>query len=96
LFHELAHVVLGHTDKEQKQQDGPELTRSTREIEAEAVSYIVAAALDMPGAEDSRGYLAHWRNGQSVEETTARRIFKAADAILRAGRDKTSDDDAQE
>lgn len=92
LFHEIAHVVLGHTDQEQRQTDGPELTRSTREVEAEAVSYIVAAALDLDGAEDSRGYLAHWRHGDAIEETTARRIFKGADQILRAGRETTAAD----
>jgi antirestriction factor ArdC-like protein/uncharacterized protein DUF955 len=86
LFHELAHVVLGHTDQQQHQTDGPELTRSTREVEAEGTAYLVAAALDLPGAEDSRGYLNHWRREQPVDEPTARRIFKTADTILRAGR----------
>jgi hypothetical protein len=85
LFHELAHVVLGHTTAEQ-QQDGPQPTQSAREVEAEGTAYLVAAALDLPGAEDSRGYLRHWRRDQPVDEASARRIFKAADQILRAGR----------
>ena len=84
LFHELAHVVLGHTENEQ-QLDGPLLTRSAREVEAEGTAYLIAAALDLPGAEDSRGYMRHWRRDQPVDEATARRIFKAADQILRAG-----------
>lgn len=88
LFHELAHVVLGHTDTEQ-QHDGPELTRNVREVEAEGTAYLVAAALDLPGAEDSRGYLAHWRASQPIDDATARRIFKAADQILKAGREAT-------
>lgn len=95
LFHELAHVVLGHTDHEQ-QQDGPQLTRSAREVEAEGTAYLVAAALELSGAEDSRGYLNHWRAGQPIDDTTARRIFKAADQILRAGREQTTPDSEAE
>ena len=95
LFHELAHVVLGHTTSEQ-QQDGPQLTRSAREVEAEGTAYLVAAALDLPGAEDSRGYLQHWRRDQPSDEATARRIFKAADQILRAGRPVTAEAEDKE
>jgi hypothetical protein len=57
------------------------------EVEAEATAYLVGEALGLAGAEDSRGYVQHYlRKGARIEEATARRIYKAADAILHAGR----------
>jgi hypothetical protein len=48
---------------------------------------LVCAALGLEGLEDSRGYIQHWMGtGAEIPEDSARRIFKAADAILRAGR----------
>ena len=43
-------------------------------------------ALNQPGLEDCRGYIQHWLKGATIPERSAQRIFKAADAILRAGR----------
>jgi antirestriction protein ArdC len=85
LLHELAHVVLGHTSIG-IEQDGPRTPRTLREVEAEGVALICAAALGVDGAEYSRGYLQHWLRGGEIPERSAQRIFKAADAILRAGR----------
>ena len=42
----------------------------------------------MRRAFDSAGYLNHWRNGQEIPERSCQRIFKAADQILRAGREQ--------
>ena len=39
-----------------------------------------------PGLEACRGYIQHWLDGREIPERNAQRIFKAADAILRAGR----------
>jgi hypothetical protein len=86
LLHELAHVVLGHT-VETMEQDGPRTPRNIREVEAEGVALLCAAALELEGAEYSRGYLQHWLQGQEIPERSCQRIFKAADAILRAGRE---------
>jgi hypothetical protein len=86
-FHELAHVVLGHT-AEMMMSDDDRTPRSLREVEAEAVAMICAEALGLPGAEYSRGYIQHWnadRGNASISERSAQKIFKAADAILRAG-----------
>lgn len=89
LIHELAHVVLGHTSEGERQVDSDETTpRDVREVEAEAVAYIVTQSLDMPGEEFSRGYLQHWLCGQKIEERSAHRIFHATDVILKAGRPK--------
>ena len=97
LFHELAHVALGHTT-EHEQTDGELTPRSLREVEAEATAMLVCAALQLPGAEYSRGYIQHWIGaGETIPERSAARIFKTADLILRAGRlDDTLTDEQTE
>jgi hypothetical protein len=88
-FHELAHVILGHTAEGETGLSDSELTpRSLREVEAEAVALVCLEALGLPGAEHCRGYLQHWnerRDAEPIPERSAQRIFKAADQILRAG-----------
>ena len=87
LFHEVAHVVLGHTEESQTMSDGDERTpRDIREVEAECVALICCESLGLPGAEFSRGYIQHWLRAQPIPEKSVHRIFKTADAILRAGR----------
>jgi antirestriction protein ArdC len=84
--HEVAHVVLGHTT-EQTQTDSDLTPRTLREVEAEATAMLVCAALGLPGVELSRGYIQHWNGtGNEIPEKSCQRIFKAADAILKAGR----------
>jgi antirestriction protein ArdC len=86
LFHELAHVALGHT-AEADHADDDRTPRSLREVEAESVALLCCAALQLPGEAYARGYIQHWnRDGQPIPERSAARIFKTADAILRAGR----------
>jgi antirestriction protein ArdC len=83
LFHELGHVVLGHT-AESSQNDGSERTlRNLREVEAECVALICCESLGLPGAEFSRGYIQSW--GSEIPERSAQKIFHAADLILKAG-----------
>ncbi len=83
LFHELAHVVLGHT-AEGSLNDGSERTpRSLREVEAESVALLCCESLGLPGAEFSRGYIQSW--GSEIPERSAQKIFHAADQILKAG-----------
>jgi len=84
LFHELAHVVLGHCD-EQDLSDTENTPRELREVEAEAVALLCCESLGMPGADFSRGYIQHWNQGQGINERSAQRIFRAADLILKAG-----------
>ena len=84
-FHELAHVLLGHT-AEGEQADGELTPRNLRECEAEAVAMLCCAALDLPGVEYSRGYIQSWWGaGNPIPERSAQRILKAADQILKAG-----------
>lgn len=92
-FHELAHVLLGHTaEAEQTDTDAEHTPRNIREVEAESVAMLCCAALNLPGIEYSRGYIQNWNHGQQpIPERTAARIFKTADQILRAGRPSDSD-----
>lgn len=84
LFHELAHVVLGHTDEAQ-QIDAPHTPRSLREVEADAVALICCESLGLPGSEYCRGYIQHWLKSEKIPERSAHKIFKAADQVLRGG-----------
>jgi antirestriction protein ArdC len=87
LFHELAHVMLGHT-LEAIQADSEITPRNVREVEAESVALICCEALGLDGATFCRGYIQNWiGDGQEISERSAQRIFKAADQILKAGRE---------
>ena len=86
-FHELAHVLLGHTS-EGMQADSEIMPRSLRECEAESVALLCCAALDLPGVAECRGYIQRWwGQGQEIPERSAQRILKVADQILKAGTD---------
>lgn len=93
LFHELAHVILGHTVEVGRMVDGERPERNIREVEAESVALICCESLGLAGADFSRGYIQHWLVGEKViAERTAQRIFRAADQILKAGRPETAAD----
>lgn len=89
MLHELAHVVLGHTTKGETLTDDARPPYNLGEVEAESVAFIVAEVLGLEGSAESRGYVQHWnrtRGAEPIPERSAQKIFKAADAILRAGR----------
>lgn len=83
-FHELAHVVLGHTTNEGVS-DSDCTPKGLREAEAEAVALLCCESLGLPGADFCRGYIQNWLDGAEIPERSAQRIFKAADQILEAG-----------
>jgi antirestriction protein ArdC len=84
-FHELAHVVLGHTT-EADFSDAQLTPRDLREVEAEAVALICCESLNLSGADYARGYIQNWLEGKAeIPERSAQRIFSAADSILKAG-----------
>lgn len=85
LFHELAHVELGHTS-EADFSDSERTPRNLREVEAESTAMILLETLELPGAEFCRGYIQDWYKGDSIPEKSAMKIFGAADRILKAGR----------
>jgi hypothetical protein len=84
-FHELGHIVLGHT-AEADFSDATALPRDIREVEAECVALICCESLGLSGVEYSRGYIQNWLQGSvEIPERSAQRIFSAADSILKAG-----------
>lgn len=84
LFHEIAHIMLGHT-LENQMSDSDSTPLDIREVEAEAVAYLLTDLLDLNGKAESRGYIQHWLQSDTIPEKSARRIFSAADKILKAG-----------
>jgi hypothetical protein len=101
LFHEMAHIVLGHTGQghngvgpngqgastgtDDPLIDTLTLPRSIVEVEAEGVALLLLDTLELPGQEYCRGYIQHWLEGEAIPEKSAQRIFGAADRILSAG-----------
>jgi len=91
LFHELAHVVAGHT-LETDFADPDKTPRSLREVEAEAVALLCCEVLELEGSDFCRGYLQNWLyqgigfDADEIPEKSAQKIFRAADQIIRAGR----------
>jgi len=86
-FHELAHVVLGHT-AEHTMSDNERTPKDIREVEAESVAYICCSVLNLDGLIESRGYIQNWLSGNEISDKTAQRIFGAAEKILKAGKAK--------
>lgn len=89
-FHEIGHIVLGHTAA------APDaaIHRGEREFQAEATAYLSLNELDRltpEMASHSRGYVQHWLREQRPSDLAIRQVFKATDAILRAGRLATTD-----
>ncbi len=84
LFHEVAHVVLGHT-AEADISDSEQTPKNLREVEAEAVALLVCESLGLGCAEYCRGYIQNWLEGDVIPEKSAQKIFGAADRILKAG-----------
>jgi antirestriction protein ArdC len=94
LFHELAHIILGHTAEGTLNSDSTDRTpRDIRELEAECVALLCCESLGLPGAVLSRGYIQSWFKGNEVPERSAQRIFHAADQILKAGQKVRSVED---
>ena len=91
LFHEAAHITLGHT-AEAEFTDTERTPRNLREVEAEAVAMLCCEALNLEGADFCRGYIQNWlgpashSSREAIPEKSAQKIFRAADQILRAGR----------
>lgn len=84
-FHELAHVLLGHTT-DHPLHDTDQPSRNLRECEAESVALLCCAALALPGAAESRGYIQHWwGQGHEIPERSAQGVLRVADQILKAG-----------
>src|SRR5260370_36281847 len=101
LFHEAAHVLLGHT-AEGDFTDTERTPKSLREIEAEAVALLCCEALNLEGADYCRGYIQNWLyqgkgyDADAIPEKSAQKIFRAAAQILRAGRLQPREDEQEQ
>ena len=86
-FHEIGHVVLGHTSPEglaEYQQH-----RGIMEFQAEATAYLTMnelGRLDEETAARSLGYVQSWLQGERPPDKAIREVFTATDRILKAGR----------
>lgn len=86
-FHELAHIVLGHTEEGLLSDTSDRTPRDVREFEAEAAAYLALSFLGIHDHDEAaRGYCQSWYNGNEVSEKIARRVNSAAHKILKAGR----------
>ncbi len=86
-FHELGHIVLGHTIPSRGEEYATH--RGLTEFQAEAVAYLAmneSGQLDDATATVSRGYIQHWLDDERPPDRAIQHVFKATDAILRAGR----------
>lgn len=88
-FHEMAHVVLGHT-ADGDCSDARELPRSLKEVEAESVAYVLTSVLELDGRDAARGYIQHWIETNGIPEKNAQRIIGAAHKILAAGKEEAA------
>lgn len=96
-FHELAHVMLGHTTAATAAAGEP-LCRGVREFQAEAVACLLAHETGLTdwAPEESRAYIQGWLGDEEVTDRHIRAVFSAVDKILRAGRATAADDAAEE
>ena len=84
-FHEIAHILLGHTTTE-RLVDSEQTPSHIREVEAESVALICCESLGLDGAEFCRGYIQHWlKTEKEISNQSAAHIFTAATSILKAG-----------
>jgi len=84
LFHEIAHVVLGHT-KEAMLSDDERTPKNLREVQAESVAYILCSLLETGNLDASRGYIQSWLGDNQLTSKDAQQIFATANKILKAG-----------
>ncbi|MBA2679478.1 MAG: hypothetical protein H0U76_13910 [Ktedonobacteraceae bacterium] len=86
-FHEIGHVVLGHTTGTQHEEY--KWHRGILEFQAEATAYLAMkelGQLDEETAVASRGYIQHWLDGERPPDEVIRQVFVATDRIIQAGR----------
>lgn len=74
LIHEIAHYKLGHV--------GTDMDKAIKEIEAEAVSYIVTTYLGLKN-EKSQYYIRSWSSGIEELRGRGKKIISTAESIIR-------------
>ena len=76
--------MLGHT-VEHTMTDSERTPKDIREVEAESVAYFSARFSGCRGWKNLAATFKTGLSGQEIAEKSAQRIFKTADAILKAG-----------
>jgi antirestriction protein ArdC len=93
LIHELAHIVLGHTDDLTEYAEH----RGLMETEAESVAYVVAGLVGFDTAAYSIGYVAGWSDADTdLIRSTAARVLTAAHQVAGILNPDPEDDDDPE
>jgi hypothetical protein len=90
-FHELGHVVLGHTAPEAIAEYSTH--RGVKEFQAESTAYLTMNELEQlteDEACESRGYIQGWLRKERPPDVAIRQVFSATDKILKAGRPEAS------
>jgi len=85
LFHELGHCYLNHVGDKEK-------TREIKEIEAEAVSYMVSSYFDIQD-EGSKFYIKNWGGDKETVKKSGLKILQTAEKIIRKIEEKSGGDD---
>ena len=80
-IHEIAHALLHAKGSEEANAD-----RSTREVQAESVAYVVCRALGLDTSNYSFGYVAGWSHDRELKalKATLDAIVRTSDKILKA------------
>ena len=90
VFHELGHMVLGHTVKHHYEEY--QAHRGIMEFQAESVALLCMREVDLlddeTGAEVS-GSVHHWLKNEIPPDKAIQQVFTATDRILKAGRVET-------
>ena len=89
MFHELGHIVLGHTAPDPKMRQEYLLHRGNKEFQAEATAHLALNELELltpTTAAHSRGYIQGWLRDERPSDMSIRQVLGATDTILKAGR----------
>jgi len=74
IFHEQAHIILGH--------HGSDLPSNVKEVEAEAVSYIVSSYFGVNNP-DAAKYIQHWKGDKSLLKDRGSKIIGCSEHIIK-------------
>jgi hypothetical protein len=88
LFHEIGHILLGHTEGTSEFVDTVTNQKNLKEVEAEGVALCCTLALGLTGSEYCVGYIKNWLKSEEIPADSIKKIFRVANEILRAGQEK--------
>jgi len=82
-FHELAHILLGHT--EERIDDSTTLARNIKEFQAESVALICASIIGQTDElKYSLGYIQNWWIPEELDKKMIEKLFSVANKIISA------------